>query len=164
MRASGFIGLALLTVFQVTWFRQFHLDGVSPDVPLVMISALALLLGWRPILFWVAIFIGLLLDILGGMSLGVSAIALVTVVIFLGWWREVIVYRGLAIFVFAAANATVIYDGVLFLFLLSQHEVISIIGTLRTIILPSAVLNCIIAIPLSFFAQWVSSLPMRDSS
>lgn len=161
MRTSGLIGFALLSVLQTTWFRQFHLGDVSPDVPLVVVSALALLMGWRPMLFGVAIFMGLFLDILGGMSLGVSAIALVAVVILLGWWREVIVYRGFAIFVLAAALATAIYDGVFFLFLLAQHDAISAMEALRTIILPSVVLNSIIAVPLSYFAQWASSLPNR---
>ncbi|MCL4508392.1 MAG: hypothetical protein M1296_02570 [Chloroflexi bacterium] len=155
MRTVGIVTLVILVVLQVTLLKRLAPFEVAPDAVLTATASIAVIAGWRPIVFVTAVALGIVLDALGGTPLGLTSLGFVLVVLAVGWWREVVVYRGIAVFLLAAGVATVVFDGVLLLALLALHDPASVTGTMKHIVLPSVLINAVCAAPLSKVAEWV---------
>jgi cell shape-determining protein MreD len=93
---------------------------------------------------------GVLLDVLTGAPLGLSAAALLVAILTVGWWRATVFYTGIGVFVVAAIVATFAYDATLLIGLQSLHDTIDWPAALRRIVAPSAALNGLLALPAGY--------------
>jgi cell shape-determining protein MreD len=148
-------GLALLALLQGTWLTHIRLLGVMPDAVLVALTTLALLVGGVAVVPLAAAG-GLLLDLLAGTPLGLSAAALLLAVLATGWWRGTVFYTGVGLFVAAALVGTLAYDGALLIGMQTWHELVDWPVALRGVVAPSAVLNGLLAIPAGYLGSWLA--------
>ena len=155
MRLVVPLALAGLVLLQGTWLPHLRLLGVMPDAVLVAVTSWALLLGGLAALP-LAAGAGLLLDLLSGGPLGLSAAALLVAVLLTGWWRGTIFYSGVGIFVAAAVVATLAYDGTLLVAMQTVHDVVDWPSALRGVVAPSALLNAALAVPMAYACSWLA--------
>jgi cell shape-determining protein MreD len=149
VKLLALLGLAVLVVLQGTWLPQLRVAGVMPDAVLVVLSSWALLAGGVAVVPLAAA-AGILLDLIGGAPLGLSAAALLIGILSVGWWRGTIFPTGIGLFVVAAIVATLAYDATLLVGLQSLHDTISWPVALRRVIAPSAALNGLLALPTGY--------------
>ena len=149
------LGFAVLAVLQATWLPHLRVAGVMPDAVLVAVVTWAVLLGGVAAVP-LAAGSGLLLDLIAGTPLGLSAAALLVAVLATGWWHGTVFYTGIGVFIVAAIIATVAYDGTLLVGLQTFHETVSWPAALGGVVAPSAALNGILAVPLAYSAGWLA--------
>lgn len=152
MKASTLLGFGLLIVLQATWLPQTRIDGVMPDAVLVVLSSWALLVGGVRVVP-LAAGAGVLLDLIGGTPLGLSSAALLVAVFAVGWWRGAIFYNGILLHVAAAVVATLAYDAALLVALQSFHDPVNWPAALTAVVLPSAALNGMLALPVGYIGS-----------
>lgn len=149
MKPLPLVGLAMLIVLQGTWLPHMQVAGVMPDAVLVVLSSWALLAGGVAVAP-VAAAAGVLLDLVAGAPLGLSAAALLTATLCVGWWRGTVFFTGIGVFMVAAVVATVAYDATLLVGMQSLHDAINWRLALRQVVVPSAVLNGLLALPVGY--------------
>lgn len=149
MKALALIALFGLVILQGTWLPQMRLGGVMPDAVLVALSSWALLAGGVVVVAPAAI-AGVLLDMLTGAPLGLSAAAFLIAILAVGWWRGTVFYTGIGVFIVAAIVATFAYDATLLVGLQSLHDTIDWPAALRRVVAPSAALNGLLALPAGY--------------
>jgi rod shape-determining protein MreD len=152
VKALLLAGLVVLVILQGTWLPQMRLAGVMPDAVLVALSSWAILAGGVAVVPAAAI-AGVLLDLLAGTPLGLSAAALLLATLAVGWWRGTISYTGIGIFVVAGIVATFAYDSTLLVGMQSLHDTVNWPAALRHIVVPSAALNGALAVPAGYLCS-----------
>ena len=152
MKPLALGALLLLVILQGTWLPHLRVVGVMPDAVLVALTSWALLAGGVAVAPLAAA-AGVLLDVLAGGPLGLSAAALLVAVLAVGWWRGTVFSTGIGVFVAAAVVATAAYDATLLVGLQSLHDPINWQAALRSIVAPSAVLNGLLAIPAGYICS-----------
>jgi rod shape-determining protein MreD len=143
------VGLAVLIVLQGTWLPHVQVAGVMPDAVLVVLSSWALLAGGVAVAPLAAA-AGVLLDLIAGAPLGLSAAALLTAILCVGWWRGTVFFTGIGVFVVGAVVATLAYDATLLVGLQSLHDPINWRTALRQVVAPSALFNGVLALPVGY--------------
>lgn len=144
--------LAALVVLQATVLGQIRVLDGAPDLVLLAVVGWALT-GRAKQAMTLALIGGLLLDLLSGLPLGVSALPLILCAYLVGlgkgrfWEAHFLMPLG------AVLGASIVYHGV-------QLGVLFVLGRLpelafavSRVVLPSAVLNVLLALPTAQLAQ-----------
>lgn len=152
MKALSLASFLLLVIVQGTWLPHLRVAGVMPDAVLVALTSWALLAGGVAVVPLAAA-AGVLLDIIAGAPLGLSAAALLVGILTVGWWRGTVFSTGIGVFVVAAVVATFCYDATLLVGLQSLHNPINWPLALRQVVAPSAVLNGLLALPAGYLSS-----------
>ena len=143
------LSFVVFSTLQVTWLPHIRPFGVMPDLVLVELATLALLMGGVAMTPF-AVFGGLLLDLGAGTPLGLSAVALLVALLAIGWWRGIVLYFGVGLYIFAAAVATVAYDATILVGMQTLHERVDWPAAVIEVIGPSVLVNSALAIPLAY--------------
>jgi len=152
VKSLALIALLVLVILQGTWLPHLRVAGVMPDAVLVALASWALLAGGVAVVP-LAGAAGVLLDVLAGAPLGLSAAALLVAVLAVGWWRGTVFSTGIGVFVVASVVATLAYDATLLVGLQSLHDPINWRVALRTVVAPSAILNGLLALPAGYLCS-----------
>ena len=152
MKPLAFLAFLALVIVQGTWLPHLRVAGVMPDAVLVALTSWALLAGGVAMVPLAAA-AGVLLDIIAGAPLGLSAAALLVAMLTVGWWRGTVFSTGIGVFVVAAALATLVYDATLLVGLQSLHDPINWPTALRHVVAPSALLNGLLALPSGYLCS-----------
>lgn len=136
--------LFALAVVQASAVPYLAIWGVFPDLPLLFVTAWALLNGTRQGVLW-GFVAGLALDLLSGVPFGALTLSLMAVG-FASGLGATVVFRAQVMFpVLFVFLATVLYDLILLLMVQLSGDAVSWSGSLLRIVLPSAALNALLA-------------------
>jgi rod shape-determining protein MreD len=145
--------LALLAVLQTSVVPRLTLWGVFPDLPLLAVVSWSLLGGARAGAGW-GLAAGLALDILSGAPLGAATLGLGAAG-FLAGLGEAGLSRAGALPLGAAFLATLIYDLTFLAFRQVVGHHVAWLEALWRIILPSAVLNSALILPVLWLSRQI---------
>jgi rod shape-determining protein MreD len=149
--------LAVVGLVQATLVPLVAVWGVFPDLPLLLVVSWGLLRGSRQGLLW-GFVAGIIVDLFSGAPFGAATLPLMAVG-FMAGLGETIVFRNVLLLLLAMFLATVVYD-LLFLFMVQISGDLLIMkegtghtvewsGSLARVIGSSAVLNALLALPIS---------------
>jgi len=143
-----FLACLWLPAIQAGVSSHMQVAHIMPDVVLCVVVIWSMLIGGTEALL-VGFFAGLILDLVSGNPLGVTALALVTISLLTGNWRLGLrrtnpILQSVAVFI-----ASLVYYSVLLLVIDSLDAHVAWWDVLLTVAIPSGLLNVIIALPLS---------------
>lgn len=136
----------LLALVQASSIQQFRILGVTPNLLLVMLVCWLVVRGLDDVLPMIAVS-GVTLGLVGLQTPGVVLLALLPIAA-LGVVRELhVVHSGLMLVIALVAGASVAYDMVLLANVFATGGVLQPATALRAVIMPSAIVNLVLAPP-----------------
>jgi rod shape-determining protein MreD len=146
--------LVLLALLQSTVVPHIEVVGVHPDLMLVVVVSWSLLRGSGEGMLW-ALVGGLALDLLSGAQIGVSTLPLLLIGFLAGLWQRGIFRLDLAIPILAVPLATLIQQSAMVALLTMLGWPASWIETMRYAILPSVLVNTLVAPLIYVLLRWI---------
>ena len=149
--------MAVLAVLQTAVLPRFPIAGLEPQLVFLVALAWGLLRGLEEGLVW-AFIAGLWIDLFSMTPLGLSSLALVAMA-FLASLSEGRVWRShiilpLAVALIASVGYHAISAAVLFL----SGNAVDWLTVARQVLLPSALLNAALILPIYAFVRWLHGL------
>jgi rod shape-determining protein MreD len=132
--------VALIVVAQATLTARIRLAGASPDLLLAAVVAWSLLQGIEAGLIW-AFAGGLLFDLVTGMPLGASSLALMTICFLTGLGESNLFQGNVFLPVIIVALATPLHGWIILLTQQLRHLNVDWLGVTLRVILPELALN-----------------------
>lgn len=141
--------MLLVAILQTSLMPYLSLAGVKPDLMLLVVISWVAVNGRGEGLFW-AFIGGLCLDLFSGLPFGASALALLVSSLLAGPGNLGLPWPGVAVFL-----ATISYDLIIMALLqITGWEVIWGASLIK-IVLPSALLNALLAWPIYWALRWL---------
>jgi len=138
--------LGVLALLQVTVAPHLTVLGTTPDLMLLAVAAWGLLRGTHEGVVWGFVG-GIFLSLFSGAGFAIAALALIAVGFFAGLGQTTVTGGRIALPLFTVLLSTLIH-GLLSLFLLYiTGRPVPWLDTLLRVMLPTALLNCLLAIP-----------------
>jgi rod shape-determining protein MreD len=137
--------LVLVAIVQASAVPRLAVWGVYPDLPLVFVACWGYLRGWREGLIW-GLIAGLAVDLLSGAPLGAATVAMAAAGLLAGRARSAAPRSSLLVPLVGVFLLTVLYDLIFMLALAVSGQTVLWLETLARIVLPSAVLNGVLAV------------------
>ena len=157
--------LVFMAVIQVTVMPDFQISDGRADLVFVLVMGWTLLAGGSPGVIW-ALVAGLAQDLLTGVPLGVSALALATIAFIIGQ----LIKRSERVFVLLTplviGVGTLGYHVVLMGLFIVTRQSVAISYSLIHATLPGMILNGLLSIPVIVILGWVrrATRPRRVSA
>jgi rod shape-determining protein MreD len=148
-------GLAAAVLIQATILTRVRFFGAQPDLLLVVVICLSLLHGVSEGLLW-AFIGGLALDVIAGLPLGISPLALMPVCFLASIGRSSVYVNNLWLPVVVVAIATPIHGWIMLFIRQAQGVSIDWPGMTLRVILPALALNIVLTIVVVRVLRWAS--------
>jgi rod shape-determining protein MreD len=134
--------LALAVLIQGTLLARIHLLGAHPNLVLVMVVSWSLLEDASTAMFWGFIG-GLGLDLIAGLPLGTTSLALILICPLAGLGTQSIFAGNLLLPIFTVALATPLHGGIILLIQQLLGRPVDWIASVTGVIGPEIALNCL---------------------
>jgi rod shape-determining protein MreD len=155
------LALALAALVQVSLLPALSVAGVYPNLPLMIVTAWALLRGVRSAMIW-ALIAGLALDLLSGRAFGGYTLGLVAAAYLAGWGSQTVYRPSIWLALAMAAAVTVVQDGIQLALLGLNGGTITLPDTLLRLVLPEIVYNCIVMLAVYPVLSWVNRVTGQE--
>lgn len=155
------LALGLAALVQISLLPALRVAGVYPNLPLMIVTAWALLRGTRSAVIW-AVIAGLWLDLLSGSAFGGYTLGLVTAALLAGWASQTVYRSSIWLALAAAAAVTVVQDGIQLALLGLGGGTITLPDTLLRLVLPEIVYNCIVMLAVYPVLSWVNRMTGQE--
>lgn len=154
--------LLIAAVIQSTIVPEIRIGSGGPDLVLMLVLSWTLLADIEEGVVW-AIVGGVVQDLINGVPLGTSALALVILAFAVNVSIRTVAWNNLIIPVPAAAVGTILYHLMLFVLLAVLGRRISMVYMLTSVTLPTLVFNAILILPIFRLAGLIyrASRPRR---
>ena len=139
------LGLILVVLVQATLLNRVRILGVQPDLLLVIVVCWSLLHGFQDGLLW-AFAGGLGIDLVAGLPLGASPLALMPVALFSSLGRSSVYASNTWLPVLLVAAATPLHGWVLLLIRQLLGASIDWLAATQHVVLPAIVPNALLAL------------------
>lgn len=139
----------ILVTTQVTFLNFIEIFGVRPNLIIILIVSIALLDG-RNAGAAVGFFAGLCLDAVVGVALGYQALIGMLLGILLGNINKRFFKENIFVMVICTFISTVLYESAVIVASYSLGLQINYVETVKGVILPEAIMNCIFGVILFF--------------
>lgn len=149
------LGLALAVLLQATVLARVRFLGAQPDLLLVLVICLSLLHGINEGLLW-AFAGGLALDVIAGLPLGASPLALMPLCFLASIGHTSVYASNMGLPVFFVALATPAHGWLLMFIRQMQGVPVDWPGVTLKVILPALVLNALLTIIVARAIRWTS--------
>lgn len=143
---TGLWLLPVVALLQATVAGRFAIAGNTPGLVLVVVIDWGILRGTDEGMLW-ALFGGLCLDIFSGWPIGTSTVALVIVASLVSLGEATFMRTHALVPIATVFAATILYYAVALFILESTRQPVAWIAEFRTAILPVALYNAVINIP-----------------
>jgi rod shape-determining protein MreD len=153
----------MLAILQVSSVQQFVVLGVSPNLVLVMLVAWLVVRGLEDVLPMVAV-AGLTLGLVDLQTPGLVMLALVLSIAAMGAIRELhIVHSDFVLTLLLVAGASLIYESIMFAYVLATGGVLVPVAGLLEAVLPAALVNLMIAPPVYLLMRLARPAAQRNA-
>jgi rod shape-determining protein MreD len=139
--------LIVLAILQTTVFADIHFFDGRPDIVLLAVIGWGLAGGDRQSMVW-GLIGGLLLDSFSGLPLGSSAISLILIAFFVSLYTRRVWEANLLMPLGIALAASLVFHFLSLAWLLAMGRNLDLPFSLTRVILPSAILNVVLIIPI----------------
>jgi len=151
-----------LAIVQASSVSQFRIFGATPNLLLVMLVAWLVVRGLEDVLPMIGV-AGVTLGLVGLQTPGVALLALLPVAL-LGVAREAhVLHSQLLLALALVAAASFAYHAVLLLAVFAGGGVFAPLVALRAVVLPAAVVNVVLAIPVYGLMRFVATPARRGA-
>lgn len=147
--------LALIVLAQATLVARIRFLGACPNLPLVAVATWSLLAGFTDGIQWGFIG-GLGLDLVAGMPLGTSSLALMATCFLAGLGKSSIFAGNLALPVVIVSLATPVYGWIVLLTQQLYGTPVDWIASTVRVIGPELVLNALLTVPIYPLLRWLA--------
>jgi rod shape-determining protein MreD len=153
----------MLAILQVSSVQQFVVLGVSPNLVLVMLVAWLVVRGLEDVLPMVAV-AGLTLGLVDLQTPGLVMLALVLSIAAMGAIRELhVVHSDFVLTLLLVAGASLIYESIMFAYVLVTGGVFDPVAGLLEAVLPAALVNLMIAPPVYLLMRLARPAAQRNA-
>jgi rod shape-determining protein MreD len=153
----------MLAILQVSSVQQFVVLGVSPNLVLVMLVAWLVVRGLEDVLPMVAV-AGLTLGLVDLQTPGLVMLALVLSIAAMGAIRELhVVHSDFVLTLLLVAGASLIYESIMFAYVLATGGVFDPVAGLLEAVLPAALVNLMIAPPVYLLMRLARPAAQRNA-
>ncbi len=149
------VGLAVAVLIQATLLTRIRFFGAQPDLLLVMVICWSLLHGVSEGLMW-AFIGGLAFDVVSGLPLGASPLALMPICFLASIGRTSVYANNLWLPVVFVAIATPIHGWIMLFIRQAQGVPVDWLGVTLRVVLPAMVLNILLTIVVARILRWAS--------
>lgn len=158
-RASIYLSLLILgttIVIQGTLLARLHLFGASPNLLLVVVVCWSLLHSVSEGLLW-AFVGGLGVDLIAGLPLGTTALALMPTCFLAGLGRSSIFTNSVLLPALLVMLATLIFGGLSLILMSLRGTPVEWAGTALRVILPELALNVLLVLLIYPLLRWLAA-------
>ncbi len=145
----------LVVIVQATLIARIRVGGVCPDLLLVVVVAWSLLRGIGAGIAWSFVG-GLFFDMVAGLPLGTSSLALMTVCFVTGLGESNLFQGNIFLPIIAVAIATPLHAAIVLLAMQLQHVHVDWLGVALRVVLPEMFLNMATMILVYPMLRWLA--------
>ncbi len=153
--------LASAAILQATIVPHLAILGVFADLPLLVVASWGLLRGAKEGIVW-GFVAGLAVDLLSGAPFGAATLGLIAAGFLSGLGQVTVGRTHLALSAVVVFLATIAYDVLFLLVIQISGGAATWVDSLVRLILPSAVLNAVLAPVVFLFLRWLSNRLRRE--
>jgi rod shape-determining protein MreD len=139
--------LVVVTLLQTTIMPHLVIWGVFPDLPLLFVVCWGLLNGSREGMIW-GFVAGIAVDLFSGAPFGAATLSLITAGFVSGLGEATVFRTHIALPLISAFLTTIVYGLCFLLIVQIAGDTVAWLDSLIRIILPSALLNAVLTLPL----------------
>ncbi len=153
------LSLVLVVLIQATLLNRIRILGVQPDLLLVVVVCWSLLHGLQDGLFW-AFVGGLGIDLVAGLPLGASPLALMPAAVLASLGRSSVYASSTRLPVLLVALATPLHGWIILMIRQLLGTSIDWLGATQHVVLPAIVPNAMLAFIVAHLLRRLTARPM----